>query len=179
LLHCKITKKIIFVKSEKSIMDCVYDIFDFLSQEPILESVNSLYLSSSRRFALGLKKIEKFAKQKNEPERQRFITLTIKEATIMHLCSLFMHTKESHDIEVAIQNLVLLGKQEASLVKRQEFEAARLKKNEREKLRDYLNKKNQDVTSSTEESIVNILRPRQAHRAPIQSASSLEPRPER
>ena len=150
-------------------MECVYDIFDFLSEEPILDQVHSLRDLSSNKYANGLKKIERFAKDKNEPERQKFLALTIKYATIMRLCDLFLMTKSAHDVEIAIQELLILGKQEKSLAKKNEFEAAAIKRDEQKKLRDYLNKKHANVSSTTEKSVVNILRPVEAHRSSVQS----------
>ena len=150
-------------------MECVYDIFNFLSEEPIEDAIHGLRESCARRFELGLKKVEQYTKEENEERREHFLAITIKNATVMRLCDFFILTKENHDVEIVIQDLLMLGKQEKSLVKKEEFEAAKLKSIEFIKIREYLNNKNQNVSTITEEeSLINILRPCEAHRAPVQ-----------
>ena len=120
-------------------MDCVYDTFDFLEKEPILSEVKRLRHDNGVFLHEFTGKLDKCD---DEAKKKQLIKKSTEYATIVNLCDFFLKSMESDNLAMAVKKLKELNEQETYLIKKQEFEAAALVRDERNQLRIYLDNQN-------------------------------------
>lgn len=137
-------------------MDCLYETFDFLSKEPILETVELLRRDSERAFDKYLRRIE--SNEDDDEKRKKDLQSAIKYATIMNLCHFFLKTKDSDYVSDMLTDLAELLAQEEQMVAKSEFEAAAKIRDQIIAIRRFLtNIQSPHGTETAKSSIVNLL----------------------
>ncbi len=147
-------------------MGSIYGTSEFLMTEVVLAEVYKLMAESEIAVLDCVDEIDACDKEDKDKIQQLGLD-GIRTAAIYNLCKFFLKSKDSYTVQEAIKKLHKLSDQEKKLAHEQEFEAAAKIRDEKQDIRDYLAKTNNNESEITEGCLVNILQSEALNRKPI------------
>lgn len=120
----------------------VYDDFDVLNKNEMLEQVYNLQVNSLMCYMFADEMMRHYEREKKKGKIREYKTVIKRSLAQFHLCELFLKTKNDHDMQHAIMELEALDDQRKAMDEKDEFEASAKIRDKQNEIRNYLTKKN-------------------------------------